>query len=189
MVAIYVLDDETPGDWRSGGATRWWLHHSLATLDVALRARGARLLLLRGRAGMVLPALAAQIGATVVHALHHYEPFARRQQAEVGERLDLRLYDGLTLLPPDTLKTGGGGRYLYNYKPSEFDLIGLSEHHFMVAEIAGDRLFFAAITHTQRLIDCGVVYRTADAATKPDDPTTKWLADCDAGRAQPRATR
>jgi hypothetical protein len=85
--------------------------------------------------------------------------------------------------------SGGGGRYLYDYKPSEFDAVGLSEHHFMVAEIAGDRLFFEAITHAQQLIDCGVIYRTNDAAIrKPDDTTAKWLADCDAGRVKPRTT-
>ena len=89
--------------------------------------------------------------------------------------------------------SGGGGRYLYNFKPSSFDEIGLSEHHFMVAQIAGDRLFFEAISHSQQVIDCGLVYRTAEAADagakKPDDTTTKWLADCDAAKAKPRATR
>ena len=85
--------------------------------------------------------------------------------------------------------SGGGGRYLYDYKPSAFDEVGLSEHHFMVAEIAGDRLFFEAITHTQQVIDCGVIYRTNDAATrKPDDTTVKWLGECDAARARPRST-
>jgi len=85
--------------------------------------------------------------------------------------------------------SGGGGRYLYDYQPSAFDEVGLSQHHFMVAEIAGDRMFFEAITHTQQLIDCGVIYRTNDAATKkPDDTTVKWLADCEAGRPKPRAT-
>jgi hypothetical protein len=86
--------------------------------------------------------------------------------------------------------SGGGGRYLYDYHASEFDEIGLSEHHFMVAEIAGDRLFFEAITHAQKLIDCGVIFRTPDAAAKkPDDTTAKWLADCEAGRPmRPRTT-
>src|SRR4051812_26704363 len=85
--------------------------------------------------------------------------------------------------------SGGGGRYLYDYKPSEFDEIGLSEHHFMVAEIAGDRLFYEAITHGQELIDCGIVYRTSDVEwKKPDDTTAKWLADCDASKAKPRTT-
>ena len=30
VVFVYVLDDDTPGEWRTGGAGRWWLHHSLA---------------------------------------------------------------------------------------------------------------------------------------------------------------
>ena len=81
--------------------------------------------------------------------------------------------------------SGGGGRYLYKFKPSEFDEIGLSEHHFMIVQIAGDRLFFEAITHSQKVIDCGAVYRTQTAAEKPDDHTKTWLEECDA--AKPRA--
>jgi hypothetical protein len=86
--------------------------------------------------------------------------------------------------------SGGGGRYLYGYKPNAFDEVGVSEHHFMVAQIAGDRMFFEAITHAQQVIDCGVLYRTNDAAAqKPDDVTAKWLTDCDAARVRPRTTR
>jgi hypothetical protein len=85
--------------------------------------------------------------------------------------------------------SGGGGRYLYTFRASAFDEVGLSEHHFMVFELAGDRLFFEAITHTQKVIDCGVLYRTGDAESKkPDDATAKWLADCDAERGRPRTT-
>ena len=32
VLFLYILDDETPGDWRWGGASRWWLHHSLKSL-------------------------------------------------------------------------------------------------------------------------------------------------------------
>ena len=78
--------------------------------------------------------------------------------------------------------SGGGGRYLYKFKPSEFDEVGLSEHHFMVAEIAGDRLFFEAITPAQKVLDCGVIYRTADAQAKPDKDTQTWMTACRAVR-------
>jgi hypothetical protein len=84
--------------------------------------------------------------------------------------------------------SGGGGRYLYDYKPSRFDEVGTSQHHYMVIEIAGDRLFFEAITHTQQLLDCGVLYRTDDASKKIDDDTSKWLSACGAARG-PRATQ
>jgi Calcineurin-like phosphoesterase len=82
--------------------------------------------------------------------------------------------------------SGGGGRYLYPFNLSNFDEMGISEHHFMVAEIAGDRLFFEAISHAQKVLDCGVLFRTS--SVKPDDDTRKFQAECDAARAQPRTT-
>ncbi|MGB3807261.1 MAG: deoxyribodipyrimidine photo-lyase, partial [Erythrobacter sp.] len=33
VVAVYVLDDEAPGRHKLGGASRWWLHHSLESLS------------------------------------------------------------------------------------------------------------------------------------------------------------
>lgn len=50
VVALYILDDETPGRWCLGGAGRWWLHHSLESLNRALRQRGSALVLRRGPA-------------------------------------------------------------------------------------------------------------------------------------------
>ena len=45
VIPVYILDDETPKHRAMGGASRWWLHHSLAALDAALRAKGSRTLL------------------------------------------------------------------------------------------------------------------------------------------------
>ncbi|NBB83773.1 MAG: deoxyribodipyrimidine photo-lyase, partial [Alphaproteobacteria bacterium] len=30
VVPLFVLDDEDREPWQPGGASRWWLHHSLA---------------------------------------------------------------------------------------------------------------------------------------------------------------
>jgi deoxyribodipyrimidine photo-lyase len=38
VVGLYVLDDETPGKWKLGGASRWWLHHSLTALPASWRS-------------------------------------------------------------------------------------------------------------------------------------------------------
>ena len=54
VVPVYVLDDDTPRQWAMGGASRWWLHHSLASLDRALREKGSRLTLRRGKSADVL---------------------------------------------------------------------------------------------------------------------------------------
>ena len=82
--------------------------------------------------------------------------------------------------------SGGGGRSLYSFHKSEFDEVGVSEHHFMVVEIAGDRLFFEAITHNQKVLDCGVLTRIPQV--KPDADTTKWLDQCEASRPRPVTT-
>ncbi|TRW14762.1 cryptochrome/photolyase family protein [Glacieibacterium frigidum] len=111
VIAVYVLDDETPGNWRIGGAQRWWLHHSLAALAASLEAQGVPLVLRRGRAGTVIPELVRTSGAGAVHALWHYEPWARVQQAEVAAECELQLHDGNYLLPPGTVRTGSGGPF------------------------------------------------------------------------------
>ena len=111
VVALYVLDDETPGQWRIGGAQRWWLHHSLAALDKALAEQGVQLVLRAGRSDEVVPAVAAEAGAVRVHALHHYEPWWRDAEQALSGRLDLQLHPGTRLKPPEELRTGGGGRF------------------------------------------------------------------------------
>jgi hypothetical protein len=79
--------------------------------------------------------------------------------------------------------SGGGGRNLYKVRPSDFDEVAVSEHHFMVAQIAGDRMLFEAITHAQKVLDCGILFRTTRAAErKPDAETSKWLLACEAAR-------
>ena len=45
IIPLFVLDEETPGDWAPGGASRWWLAGSLESPDADLRARGSRVML------------------------------------------------------------------------------------------------------------------------------------------------
>ena len=111
VIPVYVLDDETAKHRKLGGASRWWLHHSLAALDRDLRQRGSRLILRRGKCEDVLPALAAETGAREVHALRHHEPWWRNAERAVGKALDLHLHDGNYLATPASLLTGGGNPY------------------------------------------------------------------------------
>ncbi len=108
VIPVYVLDDETPKHRAMGGASRWWLHHSLASLDTDLRQLGSRLILRRGKCEDVLAALAAETGARAVHAMHHAEPWWRNAEKAVAQRLDLTLHHGLYLAPPGSVLTGGG---------------------------------------------------------------------------------
>ena len=108
MVPVYVLDDETPQHRVMGGASRWWLHHSLTALAAALAAKGSRLILRRGKCDLVLAALAEEVGAQEVHALHHYEAWWRNAERAVSKALTLHLHHGNYLAPAGSVQTGSG---------------------------------------------------------------------------------
>ncbi|MEJ2410031.1 MAG: deoxyribodipyrimidine photo-lyase [Novosphingobium sp.] len=111
VIPVYVLDDETAKHRAMGRASRWWLHHSLASLDAMLREKGSRLILRRGKCEEVLPALAEETGVSEVHALHHYEPWWRNAEKVVGKRVKLCLHHGNYLAPPGSVTTGSGTLY------------------------------------------------------------------------------
>lgn len=111
VIAVYVLDDESPRHHAYGGASRWWLHHSLASLGESFAAKGSRLILRRGDAVEELTKLADEVGASTIHCNRHYEPWWRKVQGKLAERIDLQCHDGNYLMPPGSITTGSGGQY------------------------------------------------------------------------------
>jgi deoxyribodipyrimidine photo-lyase len=113
VLPVFVLDESTQGAWKVGGAQRWWLHHSLKSLGAEFLARGAPLLLLRGPIAEVIPRLAAEVGAAEIHAGVSVEPWARRAEASLREKLGdrLRLHRTGTLFEMDAIRTQAGGPY------------------------------------------------------------------------------
>ncbi|HEX7822463.1 MAG TPA: deoxyribodipyrimidine photo-lyase [Sphingobium sp.] len=111
VIPVYILDDETPKHRAMGGASRWWLHHSLTALDWALRDRGSRLILRRGDSVAILAELAAETGAKQVHCLRHYEPWWRNAERRIAQSLDVIRHDGNYLLPPGRVTSGSGQPY------------------------------------------------------------------------------
>lgn len=88
LIAVYILDDEAAGRWRLGGASRWWLHHSLAALGQSLdRLGGIPLVLRRGRSATVLADLAAAAGASAIFWNGDIEPQWRTAEDEVSRTL------------------------------------------------------------------------------------------------------
>lgn len=72
VLPVYILDDINAGDAAMGAASRVWLHHSLKSLNKALKGR---LLLLNGDAAELVPKLVKQAGATNVYWNRCYEPW------------------------------------------------------------------------------------------------------------------
>ncbi|MFM7346321.1 MAG: cryptochrome/photolyase family protein [Tagaea sp.] len=90
IIPVYVLDDETPGEWAMGGASRWWLRRSLMALAADLAKLGSRLILRRGPARAALDALIAETGAAGVYWNRCYEPFAIARDKAIKADLEAR---------------------------------------------------------------------------------------------------
>jgi len=71
VLPIYILDDENAGKYRMGGASRWWLHHSLNALDSSL---GNALNVYYGDAATVISDLCQRFTVDAVYWNRCYEP-------------------------------------------------------------------------------------------------------------------
>ena len=87
VLVIYVYDDASPGLRPLGGASRWWLHHSLAALGRDLAEAGATLGILRGAAGTIVPELAQTMGATAVFWSRRYGGAERAVDTQIKTSL------------------------------------------------------------------------------------------------------
>jgi len=113
VIPLYILDAAAEGRWAPGAASRWWLHHSLAALDGALRSRGSRLILARGAAGSVLRRFARATGARAVCWNERGEPAAaardRRIQRDLAAAgLEVKSFRGSVLFDPSTVANRSG---------------------------------------------------------------------------------
>ncbi|MEN9739992.1 MAG: hypothetical protein RLZ72_258 [Actinomycetota bacterium] len=108
VAILYVLDDESPEVRPLGGASRWWLHHSLRSLGRTISELGGQLILRRGAAREVVPAIVAEVGATSVHWSKRFGA-ARAIDAELKSTLpDAHSHHGSLLHEPWSLTTGAG---------------------------------------------------------------------------------
>jgi deoxyribodipyrimidine photo-lyase len=116
LTVVYVLDDESAGIRPLGAAARWWLHHSLASLDADLRQRGSRLVLRRGAAADVIDQLVADTGADGVFWNRRYGPVERDIDAGIKASLtdrgiEAHSFAAALLWEPWTVRTGQGEPY------------------------------------------------------------------------------
>ncbi len=110
VIPLYVLDHNTPGRWSRGGASNWWLAHSLTSLAADLEARGARLVLRRGPAEDVLAELISQTKATAIYCSRCYEPWAAEQERALHARfaadgVSFKRFAGHLLREPEDVRT------------------------------------------------------------------------------------
>lgn len=116
VIGLYVLDEESPGIRPLGGAARWWLHHSLASLAEQLRERGSTLVLRRGPAEHAVREVVTDAAASAVFWNRRYAQPERAIDTALksglrGDGVDVASFAASLLFEPWMVKTGAGTHF------------------------------------------------------------------------------
>jgi deoxyribodipyrimidine photo-lyase len=117
VVPLFVREDRLVG--RSEVRTDF-LDGALGDLDRSLRERGGRLVLHRGDAVGETARLVRELGADAVFASSDVSGFARRREDRLRDalgRVELRLFPGVTVVPPGELTPASGGDHYRVFTP------------------------------------------------------------------------
>ncbi len=112
FAVVYVLDEQSEGVRALGGASRWWLHGSLAALSDSLSAIGGTLTLRRGPVSTVIPDLVRELDAGAVFWNRRYSA-AKTVDAALKTELrssgiEVQSFRANLLFEPWTVTTAAG---------------------------------------------------------------------------------
>jgi deoxyribodipyrimidine photo-lyase len=114
-VVVYLFDEVSPGVRPIGGASRWWLHHSLEKLSASIAELGGQLILRRGAAAEEIPRLVDETGADAVYwnrrysATRNIDAALKASLREQG--VEVTSFAANLLFEPWTVATGSGTPY------------------------------------------------------------------------------
>jgi deoxyribodipyrimidine photo-lyase len=113
VIPVFILDDDKTGAWKPGGASRWWLHHSLESLSADLRRLGSGLVLRRGDSAATILGLAREVGAGAIHTGIMPESWEKAADDAVATGLNgtgcaFHRYQTALMHDPDAITTQAG---------------------------------------------------------------------------------
>ena len=113
VLPVYILDDHNAGQHAMGGASRWWLHHSLLSLNASL---DGKLSVYAGDARKIIPDLVARMGVSAIYWNRCHEPWRIRRDARIEADLNARGFfvqscNGSLLWEPGTVTKADGTPY------------------------------------------------------------------------------
>ena len=116
IIPVFVWAPEEESPWQPGAASRWWLHHSLTSLDASLRGKGARLVVRQGPSLETLLALARETGARKVVWCRRYEPAVIGRDTRIKDALrenglEAESFHGSLLHEPWTIRNKTGNPF------------------------------------------------------------------------------
>jgi deoxyribodipyrimidine photo-lyase len=113
VLPIYIIDQEDVSAFSLGGASRWWLHHSLHALDESLQGK---LNLYAGEAGTIIASLQKRFTVLGVYWNRCYEPWRISRdkvikKALVSQGVRVEIFNGSLLNEPWTILKNDSSPY------------------------------------------------------------------------------
>lgn len=84
VLPIYILDDEHSGQYKMGGASRWWLHYSLEALNASLNNK---LSIYCGDPQSILADIIKRLDIEAVYWNRCYEPWRMQRDTDIKAKL------------------------------------------------------------------------------------------------------
>lgn len=108
VVPVFIIDpkfweEDRWGQVKTGAFRTQFLLEALADLKADLEDMGGTLLIRKGEPAEVLSALAEELGVRTVFATAEHTQQEVEREVQVGQRLDLRLEEQMTMYHPDDL--------------------------------------------------------------------------------------
>lgn len=113
LVAVYIHDPVSEGEWQPGGATQWWLHHALVDLNQQLVDLGGQLLIRRGDSLGCVSQLITELSVRSVYWNRRYEPVIRDRDAAIKKQLredgiEVKSFNSALIHEPHTISKKDG---------------------------------------------------------------------------------
>ncbi|WP_313894206.1 deoxyribodipyrimidine photo-lyase [Psychrobacillus sp.] len=108
IIPVFIWSEEEEREYAGSEATRWWLHHTLLTLERNLKAKGLPLILRLGNSLEELTSICKQTKADAVFFAERFEPFIISRDSEITKSLllrglEVRLFSANLLFTPSNL--------------------------------------------------------------------------------------
>lgn len=113
IIPVYIFDTSAPDSMLMGGASKWWLHHSLTSLNERLNGH---LQIFAGDPKTLIPQLATTFGVEHVFWNRCYEPWQIKRDTELKQALKeqgvtAKSANGSLLWEPMTITKSDGTPY------------------------------------------------------------------------------
>lgn len=107
VIPVYIFDEHAPNP--PGGAQRWWLHHSLQSLQASFAKYQLKLVLKRGQPQKILHDLIKHHAVDAIYWNHCYEPAILQRDKLLQQTLQqrgiaVRCFNASLLNAPDKIK-------------------------------------------------------------------------------------